>query len=175
MGSPNDPRWPPGIAAYTMILLTCEGRYLLLKRSETKRFAPGKWTGLGGRIEQDEFDNVRAAALRELMEEAEITPDQLSTFSLRRSLLHNRPGAPLTLLLYFTGVLQEPVTPDCPEGMLQWVSRDEIEHLDLIDNAAIVIRALIEDIARDPDGRVPVVVGAAHYVIDGSLERIVWA
>ncbi len=166
-----------GVAAYSMILLTCEGQYLLLERSATKRFAPGKWTGLGGRIGPDEFEDVHSAALRELREEAGIVPDQLSSFSLRRALLHNRPSEPLTLLLYFTGELGQQVLPDCPEGTLHWVHPNELDQHDLIDNAAVVIRLLIDDIARDPTGTEPVVVGAARYAPDGHLvaDAIVWA
>ena len=90
-------------------------------------------------------------------------------------LLHNRPTEPLTLLLYFTGELSEPVSPDCPEGTLHWFGPDELDQYDLIDNAAVVIRLLIDDIARDPLGTEPVVVGAARYAPNGTLERIVWA
>jgi len=35
-------------AAFSLILLRHGERYLLLRRAETKRFAPGRWTGIGG-------------------------------------------------------------------------------------------------------------------------------
>lgn len=163
------------VAAFSMILLACDDRYLLLRRAESKRFAPGKWTGLGGRIEPHELGDVRSAALRELWEETGLSENDVQYFSLRRVLLNNRPSEPLTLLLYFTGVLSEPVTLPCTEGTLHWVSSDEIGQYDLIDNAAAVIRLLIDDVARDRHGKAPVAVGAASYAIDDSLERIVWA
>ncbi|HET7035621.1 MAG TPA: NUDIX domain-containing protein [Thermomicrobiaceae bacterium] len=166
---------PNAIAAFSMVLLTCRGRYLLLERAPGKRFAPGKWTGLGGRIEAAEMDDVRAAALRELTEEAGLRPEEIARFTLRRVLLHARPGVPLTLLLHFTGELAEPVLPPCPEGTLHWVEAAELTALDLIDNAAVVIPVLIADLARDPAGTEPVVVGAARYAADGSLAAIVWA
>jgi 8-oxo-dGTP diphosphatase len=163
------------VACFSMILLNCGDRFLLLRRSASKRFAPGKWTGVGGRIEADELDDVRAAAFRELAEETGLAPDQVAAFTLRRVLLHNRPGAPLTLLLHFTGRLAQPVTPECSEGELHWVDPAEVDRLDLIDNAAVVIPLLIDDIARDRDGCDGPRVGAAHYRSDGELERIVWA
>lgn len=162
-------------SVYSMILLTCSGRYLLLERSANKRFAPGKWTGLGGRVETHELDDLRGAALRELEEETRLTPDSLTAFTLRRAFIHNRPASPLTLLVYFTGALNQPVLPECPEGQLHWVSPQDLGHLDLIDNAAVVIPLLIDDMVRDPTGIEPVVVGAASYATDGSLQHIVWA
>lgn len=158
-----------------MILLSCENHYLLLKRAESKRFAAAKWTGLGGRVEPDELDDVHAAAFRELYEEAGLNADQVADFSLRRVLLHNRPGAPLTLLLYFIGTLSQLVVPDCDEGTLQWVTEDEIAQLDVIENTAEVLPLLIDDLTAAPDGVDRPLVGAAHYRADGELERIVWA
>ncbi len=141
------------VACYSMILLTCESRYLLLQRAANKRFAPGRWTGLGGRVEPHEFDDLQSAARRELMEETGLTSDAVPELTLRRVLLHNRPGAPLTLLLYFTGRLAEPVTPTCPEGTLHWVTQENIPSLDIIENTAEVIPLLIEDLANTEDNR----------------------
>ena len=171
----TEPHASQGIACFSMILLSCENRYLLLQRAESKRFAPGKWTGLGGRVEPDELDDVHSAALREVSEETGLGADQVADFSLRRVLLHNRPGAPITLLLYFTGGLSQPVTPECDEGSLHWLSEDEIAQLDVIENTAEVLPLLIDDLSAAPQGADRPLVGAAHYRVDGELERIVWA
>jgi 8-oxo-dGTP diphosphatase len=167
---------PNAVAAFSNVLLAAGDRYLLLQRDPAKRFAPGKWTGIGGRIEPAELDDVRAAALRELAEEAGIESRQVAALALRRTLLHNRPGAPLTLLLYFTGRLPEPTAPlpDSDEGALHWVAADEISSLDVIDNTAQVLPLLLRDLERDPAGHEPVRVGAAHYRPDGELAGIVW-
>ncbi|HUZ03076.1 MAG TPA: NUDIX domain-containing protein [Thermomicrobiaceae bacterium] len=166
---------PDRLEAYSLLLLTCQGRYLLLRRAAGKRFAPGRWTGIGGRVEPDELGRLRASALRELVEETGLPADAVTSFALRRVLVHARPGEPLTVLLYFTGTLGEPVLPECAEGTLAWVRAAEIADLDVIENTAQVIPRLIEDLARDPHGREPVVLGLARYAMDGSLERVVWA
>ena len=166
---------PAALEAYSMILLACRERYLLLRRAPGRRFAPGRWTGLGGRVEPGEFGDLWASALRELAEETGLRAEQVAAFALRRVLVHARPGDPLTVLLYFTGTLSEPVLPPSAEGTLAWVTAGEITGLDVIENTARVIPRLIEDLARDPEGREPVVLGAARYAPDGALERVVWA
>src|SRR5579875_1963910 len=129
-----------------MLLLRQDSRYLLLERAAGKRFAPGLWTGLGGRVEPHELADLRASALRELREETGIDADQIDGPYLRRALLLTRPGEPFTLLIYFTGDLQAsaPLTLDGSEGALHWIEPDQIAGLSLIDNAALVIALLIK-------------------------------
>ncbi len=163
------------LEAYSMVLLNHADRYLLLRRAETKRFAPGRWTGLGGRVEEGEFADLQAAALREVREEAGIPAAEIADFTLRRALLQARPGESLTVLLYFTGSLGVPVQPQSPEGTLEWVTTGDLERLNIIDNTRLVIPLLIEDMRRDPAGKEPIRGGAAHFRPDGELARIVWA
>lgn len=170
---------PNGLEVYSMILLahgTADAeRYLLLRRAATKRLAPGLWTGLGGRVESDELADLAGSALRELAEETGIASQQVADLHLRRVLSLARPGAPLEILLYFTGRLSEPLLPTCPEGTLAWVGWEDLAGLDIIANTREVIPLLIEDLRRDPPGRAPVQLGAARYRPDGRLERMVWA
>ena len=166
---------PDAIAAYTVVVLQSGGHVLLLRRAMSKRFGPGRWTGLGGRVEQDELDRLTDAALRELAEESGIVESEVVDFTLRRVLLHARPGAPLTVLLYFTGRTAAPRPLASNEGELWWMPEIEIARLDVIDNTARVLPLLLADVARDRAGREPVRLGAACYDADGRLERIVWA
>jgi 8-oxo-dGTP diphosphatase len=43
--------------------------YLLMKRADTKRIAPGMWGGVGGHAEPDELNSPRTTCLREIYEE----------------------------------------------------------------------------------------------------------
>lgn len=163
------------LAAYTVILLEHGGRYLLLRRAAGKAFAPGRWTGIGGRVEADETGALAASALRELAEETGIVAAQITPLVLRRALCHARPGGPLTVLLYYTARLAEPLLPPCSEGTLAWVAPEELAALDVIETTRPVLPLLVADMARDPLGREPVRLGAAAYDAAGTLRRVVWA
>lgn len=146
----------------------------MLQRSPQKEFAPNLWTGIGGHVEQDEFGGLRASALRELKEEADIDEEELSTFLLRRVLFLQRPGKSLGLILYYTGILRDWKLPACPEGTLSWCTADEIERLPIIETTRPVLPLLIADLARDPDGREPVQLGLGGFTLDGVFHGIHW-
>ena len=170
----TNPTKPNTIEIFSVIIIHHQERYLLLQRAMTKRFAPGLWTGMGGRVEEGEMADIRASALRELQEESGIELEQLDNFLLRRTLMHNRPNAPLTTLVYFTGRLRSLVQPNCPEGTLHWVTAEESQNVDLIDNMSLILPKLINDITQDPEGTSPVHLGLAHYQPDGSLKQVLW-
>ena len=165
---------PTALEAFTVILLRCADRYLLLQRSPAKSFAPGRWTGVGGHVEPDEFADLYASALRELQEETGITLAEVQGFSLRRLLLTNRPGRSFGVILYFTGTLAQAVLPDCPEGTLAWKRVDEFPALDIIDNTRPVLDCLVEDLLTDPAGARPPRTGLAIFTPDGQFQQVLW-
>lgn len=173
------PAAPNAVALYSTIFLhhapaadPATRRWLLLRRADTKRFAPGRWTGLGGRLEAGELGDLTASALRELREETGLgAADLAAPLRLRRALQHDRPGEPLTTLLYFTAPLPAAVLPPCSEGTLHWVPPAAFAALDVIETTAAALEPLARDVARDPDGRGGVALGWAHYDADGVTVR----
>jgi 8-oxo-dGTP diphosphatase len=61
------------------------------------------------------------------------------------------------------------------EGEVRWIHLSELEQLDLVDNARIVLPLLLEDARRDPANREPVKLGALRYSLSGTIESIAWA
>ncbi len=160
---------PDSLEAYTVALLACDGRFLLLQRSASKTFAPLLWSGLGGHVELDEFTTLRASALREVWEESGIASEEIRDFTLRRVLLNNRSGAALRVILYFTGVIAQPVLPACPEGELHWMDPAEFENIDLIETNRQVFACLVEDLQADPQGFNPVKIGLGVFSAAGRI------
>lgn len=166
---------PDALEALTVSLLRCEDQYLLLQRSEEKSFAPGRWTGIGGHVEADEYFRLRSAALREINEEAGLDHTRIANFSFRRALFVNRPGKPLAVLLYFTGELGQKITPACPEGMLYWKQAGEFQDLDIIETTRPVLNLLVKDMQDDPMGKALPVIGVTVFNHQGSFEKVIWA
>lgn len=163
------------LEVYTVSILSHANQFLLLHRNMDKPFAPGRWSGLGGHVETSEFGQLRASALREVQEEAGIDPSKLSNFCLRRVLLVSRPKQPFRIVLYYTGILQQYVLPECPEGILNWKSQDEFDSLDIIETTRPVLDLLIHDMEVDPQGIRTPMTGLAVFNEQGIFERDIWA
>jgi 8-oxo-dGTP diphosphatase len=160
--------------AFTVILIEHGGEYLLLHRADTKLRQPGRWTGVGGRVEPDELDDLKASAWRELKEETGFDASRVEDFAFRRALLVARPGGPLVLLLYFTGHLNGFALPDCPEGTLHWMAPEQFAGVDIIETSRQVLDLLVTDQGRDSQGQEPVKLGVGVFDPGGSFSHILW-
>ena len=104
----------------------------------TRSFAPGRWTGVGGRVEPDEMGDLETAALREVREEAGIGAADVENLEMRVVL--TRPeGGDVTTVVFFAGQTGcERLTP-CNEGRLHWVALDRVGDLGLVENAGYAL------------------------------------
>jgi len=129
------------LKAYVTAFLFQQGQVLLLKRSDRKTFAPGQWTGVGGGVLLDEFDDLQQAVLREIFEETGIRDVLELTL---RAVDTKIEGIDVAVIFFYSAELP-PSAADCfacmeagtttSEGSLHWVDPADVESLPLIPNA----------------------------------------
>ncbi len=129
----------------TAIIYNDEGKYLITKRSLTKKAFPGKWTVPGGGVEVDDYIHLKPTTpagqwygalentlRREIWEEANLEvekPQYLLDIAFIRP-----DGVPVIILSYYvkykSGVvkLKEEATID-----YKWVTLEEAKNYDIID------------------------------------------
>ncbi len=129
--------------AITCIIHNDEGKYLVTKRSPTKKAHPNKWTVPGGGLTVDDYINrpqthgdagwygsVEEALLREVKEEVGV---EIGKATYLLDLTFIRPdGIPVLVLSYFAPYVSGEVTLDADAVEYRWVSLAEAKDLDLI-------------------------------------------
>ena len=116
---------------------------LLLKGAPSKRLWANRYNGLGGHVEANE--DVYAAALREVQEEAGLEPAHLAL----RGVVNIDTGSdaqgpqPGILMFVFAGKAPTRATIPSAEGELHWLPLGELEKYPLVDDLyELVPRAL---------------------------------
>lgn len=141
-----------------------DGKFLLLKRSETEKVHPGKWATPGGKMEWGDFDinnptrrngevldyldSVENLLRREVKEEAGV--DIGDTFHFINSNTFIRPdGIPVVLLKFAVEALSTEVSLE--EGAFDdfiWVTEEEAQKLDCLEGICDEIRAANQAIKK---------------------------
>lgn len=119
---------------YTVVFLrdaSPPGKLLLLRRADHRLFAPGYYTGPGGKIEDGE--SAAQGAVRELEEETGITELDLTEFS--RLMVNGEDS-----VHYFTAQYTPGPLPACPEGQLEWRPISDIDNLKIIKTTYFVLQ-----------------------------------
>lgn len=124
----------------TLCFITHGDDILLLKRAAHKRVFPGRYNGVGGHIERDE--DPLTGAIREMREET-----GLDVVNVRlRGVIHVDAGVADSGIMVFV-VTAEAATrdfTDSDEGTLEWVPRDRVEDLPLVEDLPILIPLLFD-------------------------------
>lgn len=119
-------------------------KMLLLDRIGSK-VVKRSWCGVGGHFEPDEVNDAKAAVLREMNEEIGLTQNDLDTLNLRYIALRLVKDE-LRINYYFFADLKDDaeMNYDCDEGILEWVSFDEVNSRKMPYTAQKVIAHYLE-------------------------------
>jgi 8-oxo-dGTP diphosphatase len=118
----------------TLVFITRGECVLLLRGSAGKRIWADKYNGIGGHIERGE--DIYSAARREVIEETGLEVDHLRLVGLI-----NIDGDQPTGILLFVFAAEsrsgEPIPSE--EGTLEWIERDQITQVDLVEDLPVIL------------------------------------
>jgi 8-oxo-dGTP diphosphatase len=147
----------------TLCFVTHGDEVLLLRGAPDKRIWPDKYNGVGGHVEAGE--DVYNAAWREIEEET-----GLEVHDLRLRGVINIPvdaSASAGILVFvFTATAAAKDTRPSDEGALEWIARDQVSELDLVEDLPILLPRVLAMGADEPPF-------FAHYHYDEQDRLIV--
>ena len=112
----------------TSVYLTGERGILCLYRVGS-RVANNLYVGsAGGHFEENELNDARACALREMQEELDLTEDDVQDLKLRY-ITHRLKNGEIRQNYYFFGKLISDRPLQSTEGNLQWFTYEQAQHL----------------------------------------------
>lgn len=116
-----------------------KGDKILMLHRHGSRVVDGLWVAsAGGHFEEWEMKDPAACVLRELREELNLTPEQLSDLAMRYVTLR-RVGEEIRQNYYFFAELKAEVPLASNEGELRWVPLDEVMALEMPFSAKLMM------------------------------------
>ena len=127
----------------TLCYVTRGDEVLMLHRVKKKNdINKDKWIGIGGKFEPDETPDE--CMLREAKEETGLTLTNLTCRGVVTFLSDDRPDDNQYMYLFTADGFEGDLT-ECPEGDLQWVSRDFVNNLPHWEGDEIFLKLLWEN------------------------------
>jgi 8-oxo-dGTP diphosphatase len=115
------------------------GEVLLLKGAPTKRIWPNKYNGIGGHVESGE--DVYTAAVREVREETGLAVRDVRLRGVINIPVEDRQG--IVVFVFRARAESRQVTPS-EEGMLEWVPREQLRALPLVEDLPALIPRVLD-------------------------------
>ncbi len=125
-----------------------DGKYLLLKRSPLKKYAPNVVHPIGGKVDQNE--NPYAAARRELLEEAGITVKNMRLEAVILEIKPYKDEDENWLIFHFSGDYESGDLGTTEEGEFVFLDAEEIPKQDLFSS----VRQIIDHVLNPAGGTV---------------------
>lgn len=113
---------------------------LMMKRGPHRRVFPNQYNGLGGHIERNE--DPLSGAIREIKEES-----GLDVHSVRLRTIHNIDAGKDTGIILFVYTAESDnreVIQDTQEGVLEWIPKNKILEIDLVEDLPLVIPLILD-------------------------------
>ncbi len=127
----------------TLCFVTHGNDVLLIKRAAHKRVYPGLYNGVGGHLERDE--DPLSGAVREIQEETGLDVTNVRL----RGIIHVDAGETNGIMVFVfraEALTREVSATD--EGTLEWVSRDRVQQLPLVEDLPILLDKVLESDAE---------------------------
>lgn len=140
-----------------------DGKYLLLKRSPHKKYAPNFIHPIGGKVDPDE--NPYAGAERELFEEAGIKAKNMRLEAVIMELKPHKGEDENWLIFHFSADYESGEILSTEEGEFVFLHADQIPHQDLFPS----VKSVIHHILNPNDGTVFCTVA---YDDEGKIIRL---
>ena len=119
------------------------GHYLMMHRTKKKNDEnSGKWIGIGGKFQHGE--SPEECMLREVMEEAGITPE---SYSYRGIVTFQSDVYETEDMHLFTAKASSRFHAECDEGELAWIAKADISSLNLWEGDRIFLELITDETA----------------------------
>jgi 8-oxo-dGTP diphosphatase len=104
-------------------------RLLVAKRSEHEQYLSGYWTGIGGKLEDDDI-SMAEAAIREAKEETGLDVEIVRPLIVREFMREDRPGQMTVEITYLVKLKAGAEFSSSEEhSELRWVTQEEAANL----------------------------------------------
>ncbi|RAV23051.1 hypothetical protein DQG23_02290 [Paenibacillus contaminans] len=125
-----------------------DGRFIMMKKTNSKLFDFEFWTALGGHLEPNEINNARKACLREIFEESGLQENELKELDMRYVLLRQKEDEIRMQFVFFGSTDKTELVPS-DEGELHWVEEARLIEL----NISTIIRKMLEHYSANRDDK----------------------
>jgi 8-oxo-dGTP diphosphatase len=124
--------------------------FLMMERSNTKKFAPGVWAGVGGHLEPEEINDPQRACIREIYEETGIEEKDIRDLNLKYMILRRSKDEIRTQYVYIGNTSKRQVI-NTDEGKLFWINKDSLLERKLSVTTKMTLKHYLEHGAEISD------------------------